>query len=178
MSDINDINPAPASAADARSEERRVRSSTQATQQPSERATKPPRGTSIEWVVPFHDLDPMDICWHGNYVRYFEHARTALLQLIDYDYPQMRDSGYAWPVIELNIRYAKPLVYQQRIGICAEIVEWENRLKIRYEIRDAATGTRLTRGYTVQVAVDMQSREMCFLSPPILFEKLGEPLPC
>ncbi|MBM3117130.1 acyl-CoA thioesterase [Jeongeupia naejangsanensis] len=142
------------------------------------KSAKPPRGTSVEWVIPFHDLDPMDICWHGNYVRYFEYARTALLQALDYDYPQMRDSGYAWPVIELNIRYAKPLVYQQRIEICAEIVEWENRLKIRYEIRDADTGTRLTKGYTVQVAVEIATREMCFMSPPVLFEKLGEPVPC
>ena len=30
----------------------------------------------------FHDLDPMQIVWHGNYMRYFETARTALLALI------------------------------------------------------------------------------------------------
>ena len=49
----------------------------------------------IEIEVPFHDLDPMDVVWHGNYVRYFERARHALLQTLDYDYPQMRDSNYA-----------------------------------------------------------------------------------
>jgi acyl-CoA thioester hydrolase len=126
----------------------------------------------VDWTVPFHDLDPVEICWHGHYVRYFELARTALLQRIDYDYPQMRASGYAWPVIELFIRYAQPLVYQQRLHLDACLVEWENRLKITYEIRDAATQKRLTRGHTVQVAVDMQTREMCFVCPDILREKL------
>lgn len=128
----------------------------------------------VEWAVPFHDIDPMEVCWHGNYVRYFELARTALLQRIDYDYPQMRESGFAWPVIELFIRYAQPLLYQQRLYIDARLVEWENRLKITYEIRDAATQKRLTHGHTVQVAVNIQTREMCFVSPDILREKLKE----
>ncbi|MCV5744267.1 acyl-CoA thioesterase, partial [Escherichia coli] len=30
-----------------------------------------------------------------------------------------------------------------------------------------------TTGYTIQVAVDEQSRELCFVSPDILFERMG-----
>ena len=127
--------------------------------------------------VPFHDLDPMEIVWHGNYVRYFERARHALLREFDYDYPQMRESGYGWPVIDLQLRYVRPAHFGQQLRVLAELVEWENRLRIRYEIRDAVSGMRLTRGHTVQVAVDMQNGEMCFVSPPILFAKLGLPLP-
>ncbi|GHT92009.1 thioesterase [Betaproteobacteria bacterium] len=128
---------------------------------------------SVELRVPFHDLDPLEICWHGHYVRYFELARTALLQSIDYDYPAMRDSGYAWPVIELFIRYAQPLLYQQHIEIEAYLMEWENRLKIEYMIRDVESGRRLTRGHSVQVAVEMSTREMCLVTPDVLLEKLG-----
>jgi len=131
-----------------------------------------PLTARVDWIVPFHDLDPMEVCWHGNYVRYLELARTALLQRIDYDYPQMRASGYAWPVIELFIRYAQPLTFQQHLHIDARLVEWENRLKVAYEIRDAATQKRLTYGHTVQVAVNIQTRELCFVSPGILREKL------
>jgi len=131
-----------------------------------------PLTACVDWIVPFHDLDPMEICWHGHYVRYFELARVALLQRIDYDYPQMRASGYAWPVIELFIRYAQPLTYQQHLHLNARLVEWENRLKIAYEIRDAVTQKRLTHGHTVQVAVDIQAREMCFVSPNVLREKI------
>lgn len=121
----------------------------------------------------FHDLDPMDVVWHGNYVRYFEQARCALLARFDYDYPAMRDSGYAWPVVDMRVKYVRPVVYGQRVTVQATIVEWENRLKIDYLVRDADTGQRLTKGYTIQVAVDMATREMCYVCPPVLWQRLG-----
>lgn len=123
--------------------------------------------------IPFHDVDMMGIAWHGHYARYFELARTRLLSRFDYDYRQMKESGYAWPVIEMHIRYAHPLPYEARAIVRARIVEYENRLKVDYEIRDGSTGRRLTRGHTVQVAVQLPEGEMCFASPPVLLEKLG-----
>lgn len=140
-------------------------------------ASRPAFTAEILIEVPFHDLDPMEIVWHGNYVRYFERARHALLRAFDYDYPQMRESGYGWPVIDMQLRYVRPARFGQLLRVHAELVEWENRLKIRYEIRDAASGERLTRGHTIQVAVDMQNGEMCFVSPPVLFTRLGLPTP-
>lgn len=123
--------------------------------------------------IPFHDCDMMEVAWHGHYAKYFELARCELLERMDYNYPQMRDSGYAWPVIELHVRYARALVFNQRIRVRATLKEYEHRLKIAYDVRDADSGERLTRGHTVQVAVDMRTREMCFVSPPVLFDKLG-----
>lgn len=123
--------------------------------------------------VPFHDVDVMRVAWHGHYVKYFEIARCALLDKIEYNYPEMEQSGYAWPVIDLRIRYAYPLKFQQKVKVIATLVEWENRLKINYQIDDLVTGQRLTKGYTVQVAVDMSNNEMLFVSPAILFEKIG-----
>ena len=127
--------------------------------------------------VPFYDLDPMNIVWHGNYARYFEVARCALLEKFGYSYPQMEKSGYAWPVIDLHVRYVKPLRFDQRVKVKATILEWEYRLKLRYLITDATTGERLTKGESVQVAVDVKTGEMCLMSPPVLFERLGLPRP-
>lgn len=121
----------------------------------------------------FHDLDPMDVVWHGNYLRYFELARCALLQRIDYDYPQMRASGYAWPVVDVRVKYVRPLRYGQTAIVRATFVEWENRLKIDYEARDAVTGQRLTKGYSIQVAVDLATQEMQYVCPPVLWQRLG-----
>ncbi|AMP04819.1 acyl-CoA thioesterase [Collimonas pratensis] len=127
----------------------------------------------LELQVQFYDLDPMEIVWHGNYVKYIEAARCALLDTIDYNYPQMQASGYSWPIIDLHLRYAHPATFGQRIKVSAAIIEWENRLRIEYVICDSASGQRLTRGTTTQVAVDLATREMCFASPPVLFQKLG-----
>jgi acyl-CoA thioester hydrolase len=132
----------------------------------------------VEMQVQFFDLDPMEIVWHGNYVKYLEVARCALLDKIGYNYVEMKASGYAWPIIDMHLRYAAPATFGQVLKLRAEIVEWENRLKIDYLVSDAATGRRLNKASTIQVAVDMATKEMCFVSPPVLFEKLGVPAPC
>jgi acyl-CoA thioester hydrolase len=126
-----------------------------------------------EIQVQFFDLDPMEVVWHGHYVKYLEMARCALLDTIDYNYTQMKASGYAWPVIDMHLRYVDSARFGQRLKVRAEIAEWENRLKIDYLITDAASGHRLLRGSTIQVAVDMATREMCFVSPAVLLQKLG-----
>lgn len=127
----------------------------------------------IELSPAFHDLDPMEIVWHGNYVKYLELARCALLGKFGYDYPQMRDSGYAWPIVDMRLKYVKTTEFGQRIRIRAEIVEWENRLKIEYLISDVVTGNKINKAYTIQVAVDMASREMQYICPAVLWRKLG-----
>ncbi|MDE2280793.1 MAG: hypothetical protein KGK04_14560, partial [Xanthomonadaceae bacterium] len=50
----------------------------------------------------------------------------------------------------------------------ADLVEWENRLKIHYLITDAASGERITRASTVQVAVRLADGVMQLVSPPVL----------
>lgn len=119
----------------------------------------------------------MHVVWHGNYFKYFEIARCALLQRYDYDYPQMLESGYLWPVVDARVKYIRPLLYQQALRVRAQISEWENRLKIDYQIHDAADGQLLTRAHTIQVAVDAASKEMLYQSPPVLCERLGVPAP-
>lgn len=132
---------------------------------------------AVEIDVPFFDVDLMEITWHGNYVKYFEIARCALLEKIDYSYTRMRETGYVWPIIELHIRYAKPAQFGQKIIVNAELVEWEYRMKMNYQVFDKVSGQRLTRGHTFQVAVNMATNEMCYESPPIIWEKLGTQKP-
>ena len=128
----------------------------------------------IELEIPFHDVDILGVAWHGHYTKYFEIARCALLRQRDYDVPQMRDSGYAWPVIDCHLRYVRSARYGQRIVVRATLAEYENRLKIVYEIRDRDSGERLTRGSTVQVAVSIAGGELQFVSPKALVERVEE----
>nr|WP_246119303.1 acyl-CoA thioesterase [Aliikangiella coralliicola] len=123
--------------------------------------------------VPFYDLDPMEVVWHGNYVKYFERVRCALLAKFDYGYPEMKESGYMWPIVDMRLKYVNSASFGQKLRCKATIVEFENRLKIKYQILCDETGKRLTRGYTTQVAVDINTREMLLVSPEILLKKLG-----
>lgn len=127
----------------------------------------------VEIEVPFFDMDPMLVVWHGHYTKYFEQARCALLRRIDYDYPAMQASGYLWPVVELHVKYVNAARYGQRLSAKATLLEYQNRLKIGYLVTDKATARRLTKGYSIQVAVHAQSGELQFVSPNILLDKLG-----
>src|ERR1700741_3369954 len=122
----------------------------------------------IELEPTFHDLDPMNIVWHGNYVKYLEVARCALLEKFDYDYPQMHASGYLWPIVDMRLKYVRSAEFRQPLKIRATIVEWENRLKIEYVVRNAATGETINKAYTIQVAVDVEKRELQYVCPPVL----------
>ena len=130
----------------------------------------------VEVLVPFFDVDSMDVVWHGHYIKYFEVARCALLERIGHNYLQMREAGYAWPVIDVQLRYMRGARFNQRILVRADLIEWENRLKINYLISDAETGERMTRGSTVQVAVEIASREMLLASPKVFVEAVEQAL--
>lgn len=121
----------------------------------------------------FFDVDPMQVVWHGNYARFFEYARCALLDSIDYNYVQMKESGYAWPIIDMRTRFVQPIRFAQNVLVRAEVTEWTYRLVCKYLIRDAETGIRLTTGTTTQVAVAIDTGAMCLQSPSVLFKKLG-----
>ncbi len=130
-----------------------------------------------EVLVPFFDVDSMLVVWHGHYVKYLEVARCALLDHLDHNYLQMKASGYAWPVIDLQLRYVRGAVFGQRLKVRASLVEWENRLKINYLISDSVTGERMTRASSVQVAVHIDSGEMQLASPQVMLDAVNRVLP-
>ena len=132
--------------------------------------------SDTEILVPFFDIDTMNVVWHGHYVKYLEVARCALLDKIGHNYTAMLESGYAWPVIDMQLRYVRGATFGQTLNVRASLVEWENRLKVNYLITDLASGERLTRAMTVQVAVDIASREMQLASPTIFTDAVERAL--
>jgi acyl-CoA thioester hydrolase len=131
---------------------------------------------SCEIIAQFYDIDPMEVVWHGNYVRYFEQARGLLLDQIDYNYAQMKASGYLWPIVDMRVKYVRPVRYQQRFVVRATLVEYEHRLKIDYRCQDATSGEVLTKAHTVQLAVNAVTQELSLESPEILLKKVRQVL--
>jgi len=132
---------------------------------------------SAETVIKaqFYDLDPMNVVWHGNYARFLEQARCELLDSIGYNYAEMKESGFAWPIVDMRIKYVRPVLFGQEIVVTATIIETQNRLKIDYRIRDRASGEVLTKATTVQVAGNMTTGEMQLESPAALTDKIKGP---
>ena len=125
-----------------------------------------------EIKVEFYDLDPMRVVWNGNYFNYFEIGRRALLDKIGYSYDDMERSGYAFPVIEISAKYIGSLRFKDRARIKAILLEYENRLKIKYEIYNVQTKILTTKGVSIQMAFDIKANESCFYCPKILIDKV------
>lgn len=126
--------------------------------------------------VPFQDVDMFSIVWHGNYPRYLEVARCQLLEKLDYTYMDMKASGYVFPVVDLKIRYVRPIEFGQKIVVTARLKEWRNWVRINYDIVDENTGERLTKAVTRQVAILLESRTLLSESPQILLDKVQNAL--
>ena len=119
--------------------------------------------------VPFHDIDPAGVAWHGRYFKYFEAVRCLLFEDLDYSYQGMMDSGVLWPVVDTSVRYVKPLVLDQRFRVTACLREWELRLVVDYKI-EGEDGSVHTKARTVQVPVDGETLELRIGSPDFLIE--------
>lgn len=124
--------------------------------------------------VPFFDVDSIQIVWHGHYIKYFEIARCAMLEKLGYNYIDMENDGYVWPIVDLQIKFIKPATFRQKIRIYCELVEFENMLKIAYRIEDEQTKQMLSKGYTTQLAVDIQTQKACFVTPSGWQKKIKE----
>ena len=123
-------------------------------------------------TVQFGDLDPMNVVWHGTYVRYLEQARSALMDKIGYNYFEMNASGYVWPIIDLRLRYVRPARLLQQIAVSATLAEFESRLRIDYRCRDSVTREVLTKATSVQVALTAEAHELCLECPAALVDRV------
>jgi len=127
---------------------------------------------TISIKIPFHHIDAMEVAWHGHYMKYFEMARCALLEQISYTYQEMKKSGYSWPIVQINIKYVRPAYFGQVVEVTCKLIEYESRLVLRYIVKDKKTGQRLTRGESVQVAVNLDTGKLQMESPDALLDKV------
>ncbi|WP_181015878.1 MULTISPECIES: thioesterase family protein [Glaesserella] len=118
-----------------------------------------------DYEIQFFDVDSMNIMWHGHYVKYLEMARCAFLEEIHYTYDVMRQFGFSYPIVQLNLKYVKPALFRQKIRVNLALVEYESCIRIDYSIVDSQTNQKLTAGSTTQVAVDLTTGEMQLQTP-------------
>ena len=126
----------------------------------------------LDLDVPFYDVDSCAVVWHGHYAKYFERARCQLLDQVGYNYLDMQRDGYFMPVVDMQVRYIQPLTFTQAFRIETTLTEWENRLVMKYVVKDGNTGERLTKGSTTQVAVNKPDNQLLFDCPPELVRKV------
>lgn len=128
--------------------------------------------SEYELTVSFEDLDPMNIVWHGNYLRYLEKARCDLFSKLNYTYMDMKDDGIMYPAAKVKMKYIKPAFFGDVLRIETSIISIEPALDIKYKIYNKKTGEKIFEAETMQIAVDINTRESVFNAPERLIKIL------
>ena len=115
--------------------------------------------------VRYAETDQMAVAYHGNYLPWFEMARTTLLREHGLPYRQLEAEGYFLPVLEIGIRYQRPARYDDVLTVVARLVE-KPLLKIRIEYEVFRDTELLCTGFTVHAFIDRSGRPV---RPPAAF---------
>lgn len=128
----------------------------------------------INLVVPFHDLDPLQMVWHGNYLKYFDVARSTLFARAGIDlFGYFKRTNYLFPITKTSTKYIAPLRYLDEFKSIATVVEAEYKIVIDFEIRLLNKNQLCTKGRSEQVAVKYPDMEIMFEIPEDIRKALG-----
>ena len=73
--------------------------------------------------VRFAETDAMGIVHHSRYLLYLEEARVAYLRHIGRPYPEWRAAGMTAPVLEVHLRYVKPLQFDDEFDVHVSLAD-------------------------------------------------------
>lgn len=124
--------------------------------------------------VQFYDLDPMNIVWHGNYIKYLEQARCEMFDKIHYSYMDMYNDGFMYPIVKMDMKYIKPLNFGDRIRIECELEEIDLSIIIKYTIYNDKTDEKIFTAKSMQMCVDSKTKETIYEIPKKMKEKIHE----
>ena len=128
--------------------------------------------SEMKLKIPFHDLDPMNIVWHGNYIKYMEQARCDMFSKLNYTYDDMKDDLYVYPIAKMSTKFIKPAKFEQELVVKTELVEIEPGLVIKYQIFDLQTNEKIFEAKTLQIAVNIKTKQSIYNAPKRLIKIL------
>lgn len=126
--------------------------------------------------VRYGETDQMGIVWHGNYLLYFEEARTEAMRAAGLSYHALEEEGVMMPLVSAGMEYHRPARYDDILRIRVTVREPPTaRMRFEYEVLDEA-GETLVTGFTVLAFMRADNHRPC--RPPMslraLFARLSE----
>lgn len=86
-------------------------------------------------AVRYGETDQMGVVYHANYLVWLELGRTALVESLGLSYVEMEEAGTISPIVEVNIKYKRPLRYGEDATIKTWIEKYDGlRVVYGYEI--------------------------------------------
>jgi len=125
--------------------------------------------------VNYYETDMMQVVHHSNYIRWFEEARTKLLDDVGYSYARIENEGIMIPVLSVSCEYKMPCRFGETVCIKSKLIGYSGvRMTIEYEIWDEKCEELRVTGTSSHCFVDSQFRPISVKrSVPKLHEVLS-----
>lgn len=134
----------------------------------------PDKTCEQKFSVPFHDLDPMKVMWHGNYFKYFDITRDALFSKLGVDlYQVYRETQYIFPIIRTSIKHVFPLRFRDEFICRAMLKKVDYKITVAFEIRMTEDNRVSAKGKSEQAAIKIPEMETMLRIPDEIRESLG-----
>jgi acyl-CoA thioester hydrolase len=117
----------------------------------------------------------MGFVYYGVYAQYYEVGRVELLRSLGISYKEIEAMGFALPVVNLNINYKKPALYDDELVIKTTIKEMPKLKIIFYYETFNENGDLLNKGEVILVFVNKETGKPCF-APNVIINKLKDKL--
>lgn len=117
--------------------------------------------------VRFSECDPLNIVWHGNYVKYFEDGREDFGKKYNFSYLEIyAKNGLSVPLVHLELDYKKTVSFGESLKIETTLVD-DPAAKIifHYTIYNSQNEIVCT-GKTIQAFVHVEKKELQLTVPP------------
>jgi len=125
--------------------------------------------------VRYGETDQMGFVYYGVFAQYFEIGRVELLRSLGISYKKLEEKGYFLPVVNFEIQYKKPALYDDELTIKTTIKQLPSaRITFYYETYNAED-ILLNTGKVVLVFVEKTTKKPC-PPPALIIDKLKEKL--
>ena len=127
----------------------------------------------IKFRVLYSDTDKMGYMYYGQYAKYLEMGRVEALRSLGLSYRSMEDSGVMLPVLDLKLKYIKPLYYDDEVTLTTKICDMPKaRIYFEYELKNPM-GEITTLAETTLVFIDHLNDKPCII--PANFKSIIKP---
>lgn len=123
--------------------------------------------------VRYGETDQMGYLYYGNYALYYEVGRAEAIRQLGYTYRELEEMGIMMPVVELNVQYYRPALYDNLITVKTILKELNEGSKIQFhsELYNEE-GVFLNKGVTTLVFYDPKEKKKTNM-PQQLYERLA-----
>lgn len=120
----------------------------------------------IKMHVRFHECDPLQIVWHGNYFKYFEEGRENFCKKHGISYLDAKRNGFATPIVKTECEHKLPLKYGDEFEVETSFIN-SDAAKLIFAYKIISSGKLICTGETTQVFLDKNSELV--LRNPLFF---------